>query len=160
MNAFRSMLGVMALLAGISGIGCAGARTTLEAPDAQYPVSLTRGIRGADGELVPVERREVVGKFRDTRTAWAILYSGVNITPTKDLSEAINEQIAARGGDAIVHLRVGSADCALNWFAILNLLPIWPGCTNIYVEGDIIRVKPALPTRLTKVASRTSPRVQ
>jgi hypothetical protein len=133
-----------ALTAGlaVATSACAGARTALVAPDSRYPVSLTRGVRDANGELVPAERRDVVGKFEEIVSAWGLLYSAVNVTPTTDLSRAINDQVSAVRGDAIVNLHVATADCVLDWFIPLNMLPIWPGCTNVRLEGEIVRVLP------------------
>jgi hypothetical protein len=121
--------------------GCAGARTTLVAPDAHYPVSLTRGVRDANGLLVPVESRSVVGKFEQDVTAWGLAYSAVSVTPTTDLSDAINGQVAAHGGDAIINLHIATSECALDYFILLNMLPVWPGCTLVHVEGQIVRVR-------------------
>jgi hypothetical protein len=135
----------------LAATGCAGASTTLVAPEARYPVSLTRGVRDADRELVPAERRQVVGRFEENVTAWGLLYSAISVTPTTDLSDAINAQIAARGGDAVVGLRVATAECALDFFFLLNMLPIWPGCTLVRAEGDIIRVLPASPKAVAPI---------
>jgi hypothetical protein len=146
---------VLAACLAVAATGCAGARTALVAPDSRYPVSLTRGVRDADGELVPTERRLVVGKFEESVTAWGLLYSAVNITPTTDVSQAINEQVSALRGDAIVSLHIATADCALDWFIPLNVIPIWPGCTNVRLEGEIVRVLP--PGAQASLAHRGAP---
>jgi hypothetical protein len=144
MTLWRGFAGAASMVAlSLVATGCAGARTTLVAPDSRYPVSLTRGVRDGDGQLVPAARRQVVGKFAANLTAWGLFYSAANLTPTSDVSQAINEQVAATRGDAIVNLHVATADCALDWFVPLNLLPIWPGCTIVQLEGDIVRVVPA-----------------
>ena len=131
------MGGVLALT------GCAGARTHVVVASAEMPVSMSRAVRDADGVIVAADRREIVGHFDEDRTAWGMLYSAVKLTPEKDISSALNEQVKRAGGDAVVNVSIATRQCGLNWFPVLNLLPFWPGCANVHVEGDIIRVRPA-----------------
>ena len=121
---------------------CAGARTTVVARHAQYPVSLSRGLRDRDGTLVPSERRHVVGTFHASHTAWNIFYAAAELTPTLDISDEVNQQIAAAHGDAIVRLTIVTTHCAMNYFFFpMGLLPFWPSCANVDVHGDIVRVE-------------------
>lgn len=141
----HTKLGALAACAVLPGlVGCAGARTNLVAPTAQYPISLSRGVRDTDGTLVPAERRKIVGHFKTKRKAWAMLYSFLSLTPSKDLSDDLNQQIKARHGDAIINLTVASATCGMNFVFLFDWLPIWPGCSNIEITGDIIQVLPAV----------------
>lgn len=128
-----------ALLA--TGVGCAGARTEVVAPTARVPVSFSRSVRDQSGEIVPVERREVVGHFESRHNAWGMLYSLAKLDPTTDISREINEQVRAAGGDAVIHLSIRSKPCATDFVPVFNWLPFWPGCTRVVVEGDIIRVR-------------------
>lgn len=136
----RRLLLAPLLLSGL--VGCAGARTRVIAPTADVPVSLSYAVRDAHGDIVPAERRLVVGHFHDERTAWGLLYSAIKLTPTKDVSGEINAQVAREVGDAIVNLRIESRGCAWNNAILLNALPFWPGCANIILDGDIVRVAP------------------
>ncbi|HSO34737.1 MAG TPA: hypothetical protein VLT33_19520 [Labilithrix sp.] len=124
------------------GTGCAGARTTVAADKAEYPISLSRAVRDPDGEIVSNERAVKVAPFRATSTAWGIFYSLLRINPRTDISEAVNAQVAAAGGQAVVNLRVMAGHCAMNTVAVLVSLPFLPGCTKVVVEGDIIRLVP------------------
>ncbi len=142
-------IGAVAALAALPAlVGCAGARTSIVAPASQYPVSLSRGIRDTDGTLVPASRRKIVGHFKAKRKAWAMLYSFLSLTPSKDVSDDINQQIKAAHGDAIINLDVASATCGMNFVPFFDWLPIWPGCSNVEITGDIIQVLPAV-ARLT-----------
>ena len=125
--------------------GCAGARSSIVMPDSTYPVSLSNGMRGADGHLLDKSEMEVVGKFHDERTAWGMIYSLVPLTPRLDLSSEVNGQVGAAKGQAVVRLRTETRPCALDYFVILSFLPIWPGCANVNVDGDIIRYKASEP---------------
>lgn len=140
MNAERSLklaaLGALLTL----GTGCAGARTNVVADTARYPISLSRAVRDADGSVVPQDRVAKVGKFHSDATAWGLLYTGIRLTPRTDISKAVNGQVAAVGGDAVVNLRIMGSHCAGDFVPVVGLIPIWPGCANITVEGDIIKV--------------------
>src|SRR5205823_3855600 len=122
---------VVPMLVAALSTGCAGARTRVVAPTANVPVSFTRGVRDEAGALVPAGRREVVGHFHDERTAWGLLYSAVKLTPTKDVSEEINDAVAHDRGDAIVNLRMETRGCTSNFAVVLTILPFWPGCTHV-----------------------------
>lgn len=135
---------VATLAAGLAlvalGTGCAGARTNVVADSAQYPISMSRAVRDADGSIVPQERVAKVGKLRSEAMAWGLLYSGIRLTPRTDISKAVNGQVAAAGGDAVVNLRIMGSHCGGDFIPAVSLIPIWPGCANIVVEGDIIKV--------------------
>ena len=127
-------------LLGVS-TGCAGARTSVVADGASYPISLSRAVRDRDGSIVPSENMTKVGTLHDDATAWGILYSAIKLTPRTDISTAVNAQVAQSGGDAVVNLRVTGGHCASDFFALLTVIPIWPGCARIEVEGDIVKLK-------------------
>lgn len=132
---------VIALLL-ISLAGCAGGRVGITAYDAKVPVSMSRGVRDQNGELVSAERRVRVGKYEQQFSGFSIFYSLVPLSGRKNLAPSINQQVEQVGGDAVINLRVSSRGCILNYFVGFNLLPIWPGCTRVTVEGDIIKVLP------------------
>jgi hypothetical protein len=122
--------------------GCAGGAVNVVAPNSKVPVSMSRGVRDQDGDLVTPERKQRVGVYQTKFTGYSLFYSLLPLTPKKDISESINAQVAQAGGDAVVNLRVIGRGCGLNYVVIFNILPIWPGCTRVQVEGDIIKVLP------------------
>lgn len=134
----RTFAALAVVLTGATG--CAGARTNVVADDARYPISLSRAVRDEDGRLVESGRAVKVGALRHEKTAWGLLYSAISLTPRTDISATVNQRVEAAGGDAVVNLRVSGSECATDWFAILTFLPVWPGCTNVVVEGDVVRV--------------------
>ena len=85
-----------------------------------------------------------IGHLEEHRIAWGMLYSLASLTPTSDISDAINTQVAAAHGDAVIHLSIRSKPCAANFVPLVNWLPFWPGCSKLVFEGDIIRVLPAV----------------
>jgi hypothetical protein len=143
--------------------GCvAGGRVNIVAPEAKVPISLSRGVRDASGQLVPQEQKQVVGQFTYKTRGWSIGWSLVPLTPRRNISEAVNAQVAQAGGDAIINLTTISQGCRLNYFWPFIILPVWPGCTKIELVGDIIKVAPpaaapADPTAPGYVAPEATP---
>jgi hypothetical protein len=114
------------------------------APRAAYPVSLSRGIRDASGELVPESRREVVGHFEWSKTKWTMLWKAVDFgSDEADVSDEVNAQVAAAKGDGIIHFRMDTEACAVTQAFLPMILGIIPTCSTATFHGDIIRVRPA-----------------
>lgn len=137
-----------ACLAGALSAGCVGARTTVIAPTAEVPVSMSRGVRDAKGDLVPAAAKKIVGKFEGEYTAWNILWAAVKLTPEKDISNDVNAQVRQHHGHAVTNLEIETRHCALNYFVFpFALIPFWPSCANVKVRGNIIQVSgaPAAP---------------
>lgn len=120
----------------VGTLGCAGARSHVVAPDAQYPVSMSDGVRDTDGSLLSDKEKKVVGGFQRDYRAWGWLWSAVSFTGDKDISEEINEQVKKAGGDAIVNLAVRSEPCLWNLFTFIGIVP---DCANVKVRGHIIK---------------------
>jgi hypothetical protein len=137
--------------------GCAGGRTWITAPTANYPVSISEGMRGPDGALLSAREMQVVGHFTSEHTGWNLLYSSIPLTPHKNISEEINAQIAAVQGDGIVRLSTSSKPCALDYFVILTIIPFWPGCADVDLKGDIIRYSPASPPMAPPASAQSLP---
>jgi hypothetical protein len=143
-----SKLLLAALVASSSlAFGCAGARASIVLPESKYPVSLSNGMLGQNREILTGEEMQVVGKFHEERTAWGMLYSFIPFTPHLDVSEAINAQVERAGGQGIVRLRTSSKPCALDYFVLFTIIPFWPGCTSVELDGDIIKRQEAPPTK-------------
>jgi hypothetical protein len=126
-------------------IGCAwGARTKITAPEASYPVSMSRGVRDQNGEIVGQDRRQVVGQFQYKTRAWSTFYTLAPLTPRKNISDEINAQVKQVNGEAVINLTTVVKSCKLpNYAWPLNVLPIWPSCAKIQIFGDIIKVTDA-----------------
>ena len=130
----------LALLLG-SGCSMVGAKTNVVAPASEVPVSMSRGVRDADGNLVPAESKKVVSQLDERYTAWNIFYGLIKLTPETDISNDVNTTVHAAGGQAITNLSVETKHCALNWLSFpLGILPFWPSCASIAVHGDVIKV--------------------
>ena len=121
--------------------GCAGARVTVTAERAAYPISMSDRVRDDSGRLYERRELQTVGKLHADATRVGFLYSLVTPSSTIDISDAVNTQVAAAQGEAVVDLDVTVTEgCSiLNEFPALTALPIWPGCVPITVTGDIVR---------------------
>jgi hypothetical protein len=41
----------------------------------------------------------------------------------------------------------------MNWVPVANVLPMWPGCANVHIHGDIIRVRKPAPVAASPVVA-------
>jgi hypothetical protein len=137
----------VAVLLAALGTGCAGASSTVIADSSHYPISMSPVVRDQSGMLLERWHLQKVGDFAAANTKMAFFYS-LAIPRTYDVSQEVNRQVSAVGGEAIVNFTVSVSDgCAwLNAFPLANSLPIWPGCVPITVTGDIVRRASARPT--------------
>jgi hypothetical protein len=125
--------------------GCAGGRARLDFSGTQMPVSMSATVLDERGEILLPEDREVVGQVLVETKAWGIMWAAIPLTPKRDVSQAINDQVAAANGEAVVNLRVTGQQCGVNHAWILSTVPLWPGCSKIFVQGDIIRTRRSEP---------------
>jgi hypothetical protein len=135
-----TMKATIAIL-GLSGLGaCSGMNSYVKADESKYPISLSGELRGADGQLLQPQQKKHVGTFELEYKTWTTLWTLIPIVNrTRDISDEVNEQVAKAGGDAVVGLDVSSKQCGLNYATLLGILP---GCGNMYLRGDIIKVTP------------------
>ena len=144
MNRLLSAVMVSLLL---GGAGCAGAHMQVEAKSSRYAISMSPMVRDDSGYLHDRHTLEKVGTLHPDRTRMGFFYSLGTIFPHYDISDEVNQQVAAAGGEAVVGLAVsvGEGCEALNFAPFFNILPIWPGCVPVIVTGDIVRRRPPGP---------------
>lgn len=137
-----AVMGLMMMLG--TGCGAVGARTSVVAKTSEVPVSMSRGVRDANGNLVPAESKKVVSQLDESYTAWNLFYGLIKLTPETDISNDVNTAVHAAGGQAVTNLSVATKHCALNGLLFpFGLLPFWPSCASISVHGDVIKVADA-----------------
>ena len=144
------MLGTFALCWAICGVvlgGCAGARVNVTAEHSRYPISMSPVIRDASSRSYDERSLQKVGRFLHEKTSLGIAYSVLTVPSTCDISDQVNLQVSAAGGEAVINLTVTvNGGCTvLNAFPFLNALPVWPGCIPLAVSGDIVRRPSRLP---------------
>ena len=124
----------MLLVAGLAALaGCAGAHVEITARESRYTISMSEVIRDRDGRVYDRSSLEAVGRLYADRTRVGVLYSALTPLSTFDISDAVNGQVAAVGGEAVIGLTVSASDGCdfLNVFPIFNILPVWPGCVPV-----------------------------
>jgi hypothetical protein len=139
----RRDLLTLSLLAvvGASIFGCAGSRGDVRFDSLEYPASMSGYLHGANGRSVSPKSLQVVGEFKENARLYGVGFSWVPITKTVDVSTAMNREIAAAGGEGVINLKVSSDGCMMNYMPVLSLLPFWPGCADVTIEGQIVKQK-------------------
>jgi hypothetical protein len=140
----RICLTAIALLCLVSG--CAGAGIDVTARRSTYPISMSGAVRDSTGTMLDTRFLKVVSPFHVEQTRIGILYSSVTPRSTIDISDEVNSQVAAADGEAIIRLSVtvDTVCNALNAFPVLNMVPVWPGCVPVIIDGLIVKRR-ALP---------------
>ena len=131
----------VAALGALLACGCAGARVTVSADRARYPVSLSGAVRDRSGRIYNRHSLARVATFSAGRTPIGVAYSAWTFPSRYDISDEVNRQVASSCGEAVVNLAVSVSNrcTALNFFPFLNALPSWPGCVPVTITGDIVR---------------------
>jgi hypothetical protein len=142
----RRSVGFVIVLGGLVA-GCAGANVDVTARGAAYPISMSGSVRDNDGTLLDMRSMKIVSGFHLETTRIGILYSGVTPRSTLDISDAVNEQVSAAQGEAIIRLSVTVDErCdVLNSLPVLNAIPVWPGCVPVILDGLIVKRRPPSP---------------
>ena len=117
---------------------CAGAKNRLSFDGSRYPVSNSHYVSAADGSSITHPRLERVGTFTAKGRGWAIFFMAIPLGPI-DLSEELNRQVAAAGGDAVSGLKVEVTSPMANYLWPLTWIPFFPGSVVASVEGAIVR---------------------
>jgi len=124
--------------------GCAGAGVEVTARRAAYPISMSGAVRDSTGAMLDTRFLKIVSQFHVEQTRIGILYSGVTPRSTVDISDEVNSQVAAANGEAVIRLSItvdGSCS-ARNAFPVLNIVPVWPGCVPVSIDGLIVKRRP------------------
>ena len=137
MRTLRSTALIVLLVAFLAG--CAGGRGTVRFDSVKYPVSMSGYVYGPKQQALSPKSLKVVGEFSHSMRMWGVLFSLVPITGSVDVSDAINDAIAEHRGDGVINLKIRSEGCAVNYFPALSLMPIWPGCADVTIEGQVVK---------------------
>ena len=121
---------------------CAGSRSQISAPSVNYPVSLSSAIRNVDGTIPAVEDLAKVGEFNYQYKTRSMLWTLIPLSRQKhDISNALNEQIAKAGGDAVINLAIKNGGDPVISFTSMLTLGLLPTSSLIEIKGDIVSRK-------------------
>ena len=107
----RTSITLLGLVALFATSGCWGSRAYVVADGAKYPVSMSSAVRGPDGKVLTPDQLETKSSFATDYMTCRMLWTLIPLKPLggdEDISDAINEQLKAAGGEAIVNLTVES----------------------------------------------------
>jgi len=138
----RSRIIFLCIIA-LSLISCAGARPRVSFDSAKVPISMSGIVLGQDGQPVGPTDQLPVGRFAAQKKGWAMAYSHLPLN-SMDFSEELNHQVEAIKGEAVVNLEVSinrSSCMAVGMLQLTEILPIFVGCVDVGLTGDIIRTR-------------------
>ncbi len=126
-------------------VACAGGRGAIGFDSLQYPASMSGYLYNSEGHALPPESFVIADHFSKQLKIWGLAYSWAPVTKGSDtdVSGVLNAAIKKARGDGVIYLTVTSTRCWMNNVPIVTLLPFWPGCANVTVEGEIVRRKAA-----------------
>jgi hypothetical protein len=121
------------------GIGISGGRINFD--DLKYPASMSSSLYGPDGEVMQQgSRLKAVKAFEYTKYYWSTFYSIIPLSGSRDIVEQMNNEIKDAGGDGMTTVSITSDYSKLTSVILLNMLPIWPGCSEIRITGTIVKL--------------------
>lgn len=138
----RSRIIFLCIIA-LSLISCAGARPRVSFDTAKVPVSMSGIVLGQDGRPLGPTDQLPVGRFATQKKGWAMAYSHLPLN-SMDFSEELNRQVEAIKGEAVVNLEVSinrSSCMTVGMLQLTEILPIFVGCVDVGLTGDIIRTR-------------------
>jgi antitoxin component YwqK of YwqJK toxin-antitoxin module len=141
MNSWSRM--ILLCIIALSLISCAGARPRVSFDSAKVPISMSGVVLGQDGQPLGSTDQLPVGRFAAQKKGWALAYSHLPLN-SMDFSEELNRQVEAIKGEAVVNLEVSinrSSCLAVGMLQLTEILPIFVGCVDVGLTGDIIRTR-------------------
>ncbi len=134
---------ILMCIIALSLISCAGARPRVSFDSARVPVSMSGIVLGQDGQPLAARDQLPVGRFAVQKKGWAMAYSHLPLN-SMDFSEELNRQVEAIQGEAVVNLEVSinrSSCMTVGMIQLTEILPVFIGCVDVSLGGDIIRTR-------------------
>jgi len=128
----------------LSLTSCVGARPRVSFDSGRVPVSMSGVVLGHDGQPLGPKDQLPVGRFAARKKAYAMVYSYLPLN-SMDFSEDLNHQVEAVQGEAVVNLEISiMRSSCLTWHLVqvTQILPIFLGCVDVSLNGDVIRARP------------------
>lgn len=121
-----------------------GTRSYIEAETSKYPISMSSGVRDETGKLVPADRLQKVGTFKQDYRTCSMIWTLIPLwNRTRDISDAVNEQVSQREGEAVINLTV---EAGAHLTSVMTIVGLLPDCNFVKVRGDIVeRIAQATP---------------
>ncbi|MDH5721662.1 MAG: hypothetical protein OEZ13_13745 [Spirochaetia bacterium] len=120
-----------------------GAAGKIKLKNSKYPVSLSHSLYDNDGKIVSEKNGlETIKHFKYNTSYWSILYTFIDLSDDEDITMYLNTELDDLRGDGVINLEIENKQCINHMFIpMITILPFWPSCTNINLEGDFVRLK-------------------
>lgn len=133
---FLLLFSVMIMLF-IIGCGISGCRINFD--NLKYPVSMSGSLYDPTGNLIGDGKGlKINQRFEYTTSLCSIFYSLIPLSRSDDMVEQMNKKIEVAGGDGMTNVSVKSDYSMLTAAFPLSLLPMWPGCSKVTINGTIV----------------------
>ena len=125
---------------------CAGGGGVVRLQNAEYPVSMSPYIWGPGEESLSIGNGlERARRLYIHDSFWGIMWTKVSLSDDSGITAEMNEKVKEAGGVGVVNFSIIGRECAANgsWtmgFIFLSWLPIFPGCTDVFIQGDIVKL--------------------
>ena len=121
-------------------IACAGANYLVDLSDCKYPLSLTPNLVDQhDNILKHGQETKALGQFKVDQIVISPFWGIPKMNA--DVGALLNEEVEKLKGEAVVNLTMTNKDCFTNYLPLVSILPIWPGCRILQIDGTVVRRK-------------------
>lgn len=133
---------IIFLIVPIFFFSCAGSKGNIHFDKLNYSASLSPYLLDSSGKILSEEigLKRIEG-FTVKHRFWGVFYGHIPLNGEEALISEINQSVENANGDGIINMTIIARDCMFNNFFILNIFPIFPGCTTIFIHGDIVRLQ-------------------
>lgn len=124
--------------------GCAGAGDVFYFQELKHPTSMSAYLYGPDKKVVAKGKGlKTIADFKYEKRVWGIMYTFVTLSEdiNADLTNKINGAVTNADGDGMINVAITFKEsCGISRVPIINLLPFWPGCVDVLVSGEVVKL--------------------
>ena len=133
---------IQILLIVITTFACAGSRGSIKFDNLKHPASMSAFLEDKEGKLLAKDYElKVVKEFSHTDRHWGIFFSLIPLSGTDVFIYEINKSVEEENAYGLINLSLTADTCAINDMPILDFFPLWPGCTNLTLKGEIVKIE-------------------
>lgn len=122
-------------------VSCAGSRGSVKFTNVNVNVSASSYLEVNKQNVHLPDKLSLLTRFSYSKRIWGILYTGLTLSSTEEFANELNNTVVQNKADGIVNFTAEVEPCAINSVPLLNMLPVFPGCTIFTIKGDVVKRK-------------------